>query len=266
MKRDTGSKDIKVRSLLESGEDKIRERKLKDAVEDLLEAAALDPENPEVHYRLGIAYVRMERYEQAVRHLVKLISSDLSYINRVHARMILGYVYTLKEDYVKALEHLRWIIKAGFNSAQAYAAIGYIMDRLGNFKEAVMNLYRAVEIDPDNANAHNSLGYIYAEAGVNLEQALVECRKAVGIDGSNPAYLDSLGWVCYKLGKYSQAKSYLTKALKKSPGNEEIMRHLALVTDEGKPAGQKRPPHEVNPAGRRKPPNAAKPGSSPPGR
>jgi Flp pilus assembly protein TadD len=98
MKRETAGKETKVRNLLGSGEKKIRERKLNDAVEDLLEAAVLDPENPEVHYHLGIAYVRMERYEQAVHHLVKLITSELTYINRVHARMILGYVYTLREE------------------------------------------------------------------------------------------------------------------------------------------------------------------------
>jgi Flp pilus assembly protein TadD len=265
MKRESGSKDTKVRRLLESGGKKIRERKTKDAVADLLEAAELDPENPEVQYRLGIAYVKMERYEEAARHLVKLISSELSYINRVHARMILGYVYTLKEDYVKALEHLRWIVKAGFNSAQAYAAIGYIMDRLGNFKEAVMNLYRAVEIDPDNANAHNSLGYIFAEAGVNLDQALLECRKAVGLDENNPAYLDSLGWVYYKLGKHSQAKSYLAKALKKSPGNGEVMRHLTRVLNDA-PAGPKRTPGKVKPSPPKKPPKTSKPGSSRPSR
>jgi Flp pilus assembly protein TadD len=238
MKKETAGKETKVRNLLGSGEKKIRERKLNDAVKDLLEAAALDPENPEIHYYLGIAYVRMERYERAIHHLDTLITSELTYINRVHARMILGYVYSLKEEYRKALEHFREIVKAGFNSAQAYAAIGYIMDRLGNFKEAVMNLYRAVEIDPDNANAHNSLGYIYAEAGVNLEQALEECRKAVNLDGKNAAYLDSLGWVYYKLGKLSQARSYLVKALKVSPGNEEIMKHLAIVTDAAPPAGR----------------------------
>src|SRR3972149_8563607 len=141
-------KETKVRKLLGSGEKKLQVRKLNDAVEDLLEAAELDPENPEVHYYLGIAYARMERYEPAVHHLDTLLALELSYINRVHAEMILGYIYTLKEEYHKALEHFKGIVKAGFNSAQAYAAIGFILDRMGNFKEAVMNLYRSVEIDP----------------------------------------------------------------------------------------------------------------------
>lgn len=145
--------------------------------------------------------------------------------------MILGYIYTLQERYDEALELFRSIIEMGLDSAQAYAAIGYIMDRKGMFKEAIMNLYRAVEIDPGNANAHNSLGYIYAEANLNLDEALKECKKAVSLDRDNPAYLDSLGWVYYKLGETTQAKNYLKKALKKAPANKEIEAHLRAVMD-----------------------------------
>ncbi len=145
--------------------------------------------------------------------------------------MILGYIYALQERYDEALELFRSILEMGLDSAQAYAAIGYIMDRKGMFKEAIMNLYRAVEIDPGNANAHNSLGYIYAEANLNLDEALKECKKAVSLDRDNPAYLDSLGWVYYKLGEVSQARSYLKKALKKAPANKEIEDHLRAMMD-----------------------------------
>jgi tetratricopeptide (TPR) repeat protein len=147
--------------------------------------------------------------------------------------MVLGYIYTIREDYEKALDLFQSIVEAGFQNAQAYAAIGYIMDRLGNFKEAVMNLYRALDLDPHNANAHNSLGYLYAEANLNLEEALRECKKAFALDQNNPAYLDSLGWVYYKLGKIGQAKNYLKKALKIAPENEEIMSHFKTVNESG---------------------------------
>jgi Flp pilus assembly protein TadD len=92
-----------------------------------------------------------------------------------------------------------------------------------------MTLYRAIEIDPENANAHNSLGYIYAESNLNLDEALKECRKAVQLDRNNPAYLDSLGWVYYKLGDLQQAKTYLKKAARLAPDNREIEDHYEAV-------------------------------------
>jgi len=219
--------------LLREGHERLNALDLHAALEVFLQALELDSKNPEVHYFLGITYARVENYEKSVTHLQSVLDSELAYINKVHAQMVLGYIYTLQEEYENALNLFQSIVEAGFQNAQAYAAIGYIMDRRGNFKEAVMHLYRALELDPDNANAHNSLGYMYAEANLNLEEALSECKKAVALDQNNPAYLDSMGWVYYKLGKISMAKSYLRRALKMTPDNEEIKTHLKTVSKGG---------------------------------
>jgi tetratricopeptide (TPR) repeat protein len=219
--------------LLREGHERLNALDLHAALEVFLQALELDSKNPEVHYFLGITYARVENYEKSVTHLQSVLDSELAYINKVHAQMVLGYIYTLQEEYENALNLFQSIVEAGFQNAQAYAAIGYIMDRCGNFKEAVMHLYRALELDPDNANAHNSLGYMYAEANLNLEEALSECKKAVALDQNNPAYLDSMGWVYYKLGKISMAKSYLRRALKMAPDNEEIKTHLKTVSKGG---------------------------------
>jgi tetratricopeptide (TPR) repeat protein len=216
---------------LEDGKQNFEKKSYELALQSFLDALELDKENPETHYYLGIVYARMGRYDGAADYLQKVFDSELAYINKIHTTMILGYIYTLQERYDEALELFRGIIDMGLESAQAYAAIGYIMDRKGKFKEAIMNLYRAVEIDPDNANAHNSLGYIFAESNLNLNEALKECKKAVSLDRDNPAYLDSLGWVYYKLGEKSQARSYLKKALKKAPANEEIKDHLRTAME-----------------------------------
>ena len=224
-------KEVKIKQLIKEGNENLKKQNLNIALNNFLEAQDLDPENPEVHYYLGIIYARKERYTTSIDHLEKIMSLKLAYINKVHAQMILGYLYALHEEYEKALPIFREILDSGFDSAQAYAAIGYVMDRLGNFKEAVMNLHKAIEIDPQNANAHNSLGYIYAEANINLDEALMECKLALSMDKNNPAYLDSLGWVYYKHGELGHAKSFLQKALKKAPTNEEIINHLRIVKE-----------------------------------
>ncbi len=164
---------------IKSGQKNLVAGDLKTALKDFFKASNLDPENPEVNYFIGVTYTRMEEYEMGSNYLENVIASEMAYINKVHARMVLGYIYTIREEYEKALEMFKGIVKSGFGSAQAYAAIGYIMDRMGDFKKAVMNLYKAVEIDPKNANAHNSLGYIFTQANLNLEEALKECKKAV---------------------------------------------------------------------------------------
>jgi Flp pilus assembly protein TadD len=226
------NKQDQIDKFLEDGKLYYEKRSYELALQNFLDALELDQDNPETNYYLGIVYARMGKYEWAADYLQRVRDSELTFLNKIHTDMILGYIYTIQERYEDALQLFRGILRLGLESAQAYAAIGYIMDRQGDFKEAVMNLYRAIEIDPDNANAHNSLGYIYAESKLNLDEALKECKKAVSLDRENPAYLDSLGWVYYKLGELDQAKSYLKKALKKAPANEEIQNHLQTVLNE----------------------------------
>ena len=223
------TKQTRLRQLLASGKKKFKETRYADAFTDFFEAAEIDNKNSEIYYFLGITCVRLENYGKAIGYFQKVLDSELAYINRVHTEMILGYVYTIDDEFEKALDCFRRIVEAGFENAQAYAAIGYIMYRLGNVKEAIMNLYRALDIDPNNANAHNSLGYILAESGINLSEALTECKKAVSLDKNNAAYLDSLGWIYYKLGKLSQARHYLKRAYEKAPSCEEIRRHLEVA-------------------------------------
>jgi len=222
-------KSVKIDQFVRAGKKDLGVSNYEGALKNFMNALEIDEDDSEVHYFLGITYARMGEYDSAEEYLDRVLHSELAYIHKIHTQMILGYIYTIGEDYKQALSFFKEIISGGVESAQAYAAVGYIMDRMGNFKDAILNLYHAIEIEPRNANAHNSLGFIFAEANLNLDEALKECKKAVSIDKQNPAYLDSLGWVYYKLGELSQAKSYLKKAIKLAPHNKEIKRHLEIV-------------------------------------
>lgn len=226
--------NAELEQLLQGGRRALESGDYDEAIRIFSEACRIEKNNPEGQYHLGIAYARKGAYARAIEALNRLMESDAEFLQQLHAGMVLGYVYTLQEDYERALPYFRRVVEGGFENAQAYAALGYIRDRQGDFKSAVMNLYRAVEIDPDNANAHNSLGYIFAEANLNLDEAVKECRKAVQLDGDNPAYLDSLGWALYKQGELDQARSYLKKASRLAPDNEEISAHLRVVLEQTK--------------------------------
>jgi tetratricopeptide (TPR) repeat protein len=84
-------------------------------------------------------------------------------------------------------------------------------------------------LDPDNANALNSMGYILAEEGVLLDKALSYCRKALTIKKDNPAYWDSLGWVYFRLRQYKMALVYVQKAVDAQPDNVDFRVHLVEV-------------------------------------
>ena len=80
--------------------------------------------------------------------------------------------------------------------------------------------------DPQNATALNYLGYMLADRGVKLDEALNLIKKAVDLDPANGAYLDSLGWAYFKLGKYELAEDNLTKASQHMGTDPTVQDHL----------------------------------------
>ncbi len=66
--------------------------------------------------------------------------------------------------------------------------------------------------DPDNASALNALGYTLADHNFRIEEALGYIKRALEIRPDDPAVIDSMGWVQFRLGNYAEAESYLRKA------------------------------------------------------
>jgi tetratricopeptide (TPR) repeat protein len=72
----------------------------------------------------------------------------------------------------------------------------------------------------------NYLGYMLADKGVRLPEALKLIRKAVEIDPMNGAYLDSLGWAYFKLGQYEEAEENLRQAVERDQTDPAVHDHL----------------------------------------
>ncbi|UAW97925.1 tetratricopeptide repeat protein [Halopseudomonas nanhaiensis] len=82
--------------------------------------------------------------------------------------------------------------------------------------------------DPDNAMALNALGYTLADRNERLDEALALIERAHAIDSDDPAIIDSLGWVHYRLGNLERAEAYLRQAYKAMP-DQEVAAHLGEV-------------------------------------
>ncbi len=87
------------------------------------------------------------------------------------------------------------------------------LERLGEHEAAEEVFRRLVESDPDDADAANYLGYMWADRAVNLDEALDLIARAVALDPDNAAFLDSLGWVNYRRGNLDEAERWLRRAV-----------------------------------------------------
>ncbi|MEO8505488.1 MAG: tetratricopeptide repeat protein [Acidobacteriota bacterium] len=99
-------------------------------------------------------------------------------------------------------------------------------ERTGQRTPAVTLLRGILAKEPDNASALNYLGYMLAEHGENLQEALSMAERAVELDPDNGAYVDSLGWAHFQLGQYDRARQYLERAAGLMPEDPTVCEHL----------------------------------------
>ena len=85
---------------------------------------------------------------------------------------------------------------------------------------------KVINFNSKHASALNYLGYMWADRGVRLNESLGLIKRAVAIEPNNGAFLDSLGWVYFKMGKIEQAEAYLVQALGRVRRDPTIYEHL----------------------------------------
>jgi Flp pilus assembly protein TadD len=104
--------------------------------------------------------------------------------------------------------------------------LGAAYDRAGQAADAEKTFRELLQHDPLDANALNYLGYMFADRGRDLEEAVSLIQRALKIDPANPSYLDSLGWAYLHQGHFDLADAPLTKAADTLPKNSVVQDHL----------------------------------------
>ncbi|MGA7834995.1 MAG: tetratricopeptide repeat protein, partial [Acidimicrobiales bacterium] len=103
---------------------------------------------------------------------------------------------------------------------------GELEERQKHMEQAEQYFQQALNLDPENAMTLNYLGYMWADKGIKLPEALKMIRKAVDKEPWNGAYLDSLGWVYFKMGEYELAEDNLRQAVDRDQSDPTVHMHL----------------------------------------
>ena len=90
------------------------------------------------------------------------------------------------------------------------------------------DLKQVLTLDPGNADAMNALGYTMADQTDRYDEAYVLIEKALRLKPEEPAFIDSMGLVLYRLNRYEEAIDYLEQAFERFP-NDEVAAHLGEV-------------------------------------
>jgi tetratricopeptide (TPR) repeat protein len=164
------------------------------AVQLLTEARRRFPGVPEIVYYLAIAQREAKRNQQAVA--------------------------TFEEALHEAqLEQDDDVVNAKF-----YFNYGAAAEQAGLYEKAAELLRKSISLDPANsAEASNYLGYMWADHNMHLDEAESMIRRALESDPKNASYLDSLGWVEFRKGKFDQALTDLLRAAKTTERDDPVV-------------------------------------------
>lgn len=133
------------------------------------------------------------------------------------------------DDAQKALDKAEQLSTKPDDKEYVYFLRGSSFERQKKYEQAEEMFRKVLGSDPQNAMTLNYLGYMLADRGVKLEEALGLIKKAVELEPSNGAYMDSLGWAYFRLGKYEMAEEELVKASQRIGTDPTVHDHLGDV-------------------------------------
>ncbi|MEY8839355.1 tetratricopeptide repeat protein [Cribrihabitans sp. XS_ASV171] len=168
-----------------------------DAAIEVLESLAIDyPMLPLVHSSLGDLLRQQEDYASAVK------------------------AYDQSLEFLEEGDSREWFV--------LYAR-GISHERLKQWENAEADFRRALELNPDQPQVLNYLGYSLVERQIKLEEALDMIERAAAARPDSGYIIDSLGWVLFRLGRYEEAVAHMERAVELMPVDPVVNDHLGDV-------------------------------------
>src|SRR6185295_14309928 len=171
-----------------------------DALKVLERARAKFRQSFILEYFSALAYGKLEKYSDAIRHLTA--AEVVARANNESQRLTYGFYFELAAMY----------------------------ERNKDYDRAEQFFRKTLQMQPTFAEALNYLGYMWADQGVKLDEARKFIEQAVKQEPDNAAFLDSLGWVYFKLGQHAKALEWQLKAVKNSKKDDATLQdHLGDI-------------------------------------
>ncbi|MCK4618548.1 MAG: tetratricopeptide repeat protein [Desulfobacterales bacterium] len=227
------------------------------AIEGMLKSL---PGSSDIHYAAGMAYNAINDKETAIAHFKQVPPDSKFYQNSViqisflyrdlgkireainflenlienvpdkpELMFYLASFYEENEEFYKAEKVLKKAIKIDPENIELHFSLGVVYDKWDKKEAAIESMKTVISLEPHNANALNYVGYIYAELGINLDEAERFIKEALKHMPDDGYITDSLGWVYYRKGRYKDALKLLKKAVDLAPDDPVILEHLGDV-------------------------------------
>ena len=166
----------------------------------------------EAKLRIAGLFARLGKVDKAVDQLEVLAEEQTSWPNRVRAYLAQGEILRSANKNKEAFEMYSRALMQNPEDADLLYARALSAEKVDRLDITESDLLKVLSTEPENANALNALGYTLADRTERLQEAHAYIKRAMELVPDDPAILDSLGWVSYRLGKMEDAVKWLSKA------------------------------------------------------
>jgi tetratricopeptide (TPR) repeat protein len=200
--------------------------KLRDLADQIYhEAARLDPQAPEAHYRLGKNALQAGRYEAAITHFRQALQRHAGLAD---AHQGMGLAYTEQGMTAEAEAQFHHVLRLAPEHVEAYTHLGHLYMRTGRLEDAVAMYKTVVGLRPGRAQAYHNLGTVLAKMGL-VQEAIGQFQEALRRDPQYLAAHNDLGTLYAEQGNIDQAMAEFRTTLQIDPGSVQAHYNLAMA-------------------------------------
>jgi tetratricopeptide (TPR) repeat protein len=180
----------------------------------------------EAYIQIGFTFYRIGKNDEAY----KILSKGLAmYPDDFRVNYFYGLTLQRRGEESEAVKYFEKALTISPDEISVLSTLAMSYNGLKRFSESDAMYERALKLDPNSALVLNNYAYNLAERGVDLSKALDMARVAVDKEPNSASYLDTYGWVFFKIGRYEDALKYLTKAVSISGSSAVLLEHLGDV-------------------------------------
>jgi len=186
--------------------------------------------NSRVFFTKGRAQAAQDNLEDAVESFNTALLEDPSNIEYLY---FLSQTELEREKFDEAADAITKAVKYRPDAKTLYILQGIIYDRMGDFEKASNAYQSGIDVQSRDNSAlptlMNNYSYLLSENDGDLKKALDLVRQAISVEPENSSFLDTFGWVHFKLGNLDLALTNIRKSISKDPENAEVLDHLGEV-------------------------------------
>ncbi len=216
---------IEVRAYYLLGSVAYDEKRYAAAADYFNKALLLDPAYEPAYYDLASAQISAEKAALSVETLDK---ARRKFQSNFVLEYLSGIAYSRLKDYTNSVRRFRAaevFAPAGDTNrlTEFYFQFGAACERQGDAAQAGKYFEKCLQLSPDFPEALNYLGFMLADRGEKLDQARALIERAVKVEPKNASYLDSMGWVLFKLQRPKEALGWILKAIQFSAEEDPVI-------------------------------------------